>query len=76
MMVNPGEEGWKVKESRVGEGVPAAWGDWEKRALNWEAVTATALVLSGANLLVLRHPATVRRIHALIGDLRQEAAQT
>jgi acetyl-CoA decarbonylase/synthase, CODH/ACS complex subunit delta len=70
MMVNPGEEGWKVKESRVGEGVPAAWGDWEKRALNWEAVTATALVLSGANLLVLRHPATVKRVRALIDDLR------
>jgi acetyl-CoA decarbonylase/synthase complex subunit delta len=74
MMVNPGEEGWKVKESRVGEGVPAAWGDWEKRALNWEAVTAAALVLSGANLLVLRHPVTVRRIRALIADLRQDAA--
>jgi acetyl-CoA decarbonylase/synthase complex subunit delta len=72
MMINPGEEGWKVKESRVGEGVPAAWGDWEPRALNWEAVTATALVLSGANMLVLRHPTTVKRVRALIEDLRGE----
>ena len=70
MMVNPGEEAWKVKESRVGEGVPAAWGDWERRALNWEGITATALVHSGANLLVLRHPATLKRIRALVGDLR------
>src|SRR4030067_3178 len=70
MMVNPGEEAWKVKESRIGEGVPAAWGDWERRALNWEGITATALVHSGANLLVLRHPATLKRIRALVGDLR------
>jgi acetyl-CoA decarbonylase/synthase complex subunit delta len=70
MMVNPGEEAWKVKESRVGEGVPAAWGEWEPRALNWEAVTAAALVLSGANMLVLRHPATLKRVRALIEDLR------
>ncbi|HET7011588.1 MAG TPA: acetyl-CoA decarbonylase/synthase complex subunit delta [Anaerolineales bacterium] len=70
MMVNPGEEAWKVKESRVGEGVPSAWGDWERRALNWEAVTATALILSGANLMVLRHPTTLKRVRALIDDLR------
>jgi acetyl-CoA decarbonylase/synthase complex subunit delta len=69
MLVNPGEETWKVKESKVGEGVPAAWGDWERRALNWEAVTATSLVLSGANMLVLRHPNTLKRIRHLIEDL-------
>ena len=33
MLVNPGEEAWRVKEAKVGEGVPEAWGDWEKRAL-------------------------------------------
>jgi acetyl-CoA decarbonylase/synthase complex subunit delta len=70
MMVNPGEEAWKVKESKVGEGVPASWGDWERRALNWEAVTAAALVLSGANLLILRHPTTLKRVRAMIKDLR------
>jgi acetyl-CoA decarbonylase/synthase complex subunit delta len=69
MLVNPGEETWKVKESKVGEGVPDAWGDWERRALNWEAVTAASLVLSGANMLVLRHPDTLKRIRHLIEDL-------
>ena len=69
MLVNPGEETWKVKESKVGEGVPAAWGDWERRALNWEAVTAASLVLSGANMLVLRHPNTLKRVRLMIADL-------
>ena len=32
MIVTPGEEAWKAKEAKVGEGVPAAWGDWSARA--------------------------------------------
>ncbi len=69
MLINPGEEAWKVKESKVGEGVPSTWGDWERRALNWEAVTATSLVLSGADLLILRHPTTLKRVRLMIDDL-------
>jgi acetyl-CoA decarbonylase/synthase complex subunit delta len=69
MIVNPGEEAWRVKEAKVGEGVPEAWGDWGKRALEWEAVTATALVHSGADVLVLRHPETVKRVKAIIDAL-------
>jgi acetyl-CoA decarbonylase/synthase complex subunit delta len=73
LLVNPGEETWKVKESKVGEGVPATWGDWERRALAWEAVTATTLLLSGADILVLRHPETIRRIRGVIEQLRAPA---
>lgn len=73
MLVNPGEEAWKVKESKVGEGVPAVWGDWERRALAWEAVTATTLLLSGADILVLRHPETLKRIRGVIEGLRAPA---
>jgi acetyl-CoA decarbonylase/synthase complex subunit delta len=69
MMVNPGDEAWKVKESKVGEGVPAVWGDWSRRALNWEALTAASLVNSGADMLVLRHPESLRRVRAMIADL-------
>jgi len=69
MLVNPGEEAWKVKEAKVGEGVPPVWGDWSRRALNWEALTASTLVHSGADLLVLRHPDSLKRIRAMIKDL-------
>jgi acetyl-CoA decarbonylase/synthase complex subunit delta len=70
MMVTPGEEAWKVKESKVGEGVPAAWGEWEKRALEWEAVTGATLIQSGADLLVVRHPKTLERLRGLVGALQ------
>ncbi len=69
MMVTPGEECWKAKESKVGHDVPEAWGDWETRAITWETTTAIMLVESGADLLVLRHPESVRRTHEAIKDL-------
>jgi acetyl-CoA decarbonylase/synthase complex subunit delta len=72
MLVTVGEEAWKVKESKVGEGVPAAWGEWKERAANWETLTAAALVESGASILVLRHPETVKRVKAMIAELMKK----
>jgi acetyl-CoA decarbonylase/synthase complex subunit delta len=69
LMVTPGEEGWKVKEAKVGEGVPAAWGDWNRRALNWEALTANALIYAGADIIVLRHPETLHRLRGVVTAL-------
>lgn len=69
MMVTPGEEAWRAKEARAAEGVPVAWGDWATRAVNWETMTAGALIESGADIVVLRHPETVRRIKSMIGAL-------
>ncbi len=73
MIVTPGEEAWRVKEARVGEGVPQAWGDWERRSLNWEAVTASSLLYAGANILVLRHPETLKRLRGVVDGLKDPA---
>jgi len=69
MIVTVGYEAWRQKESKVGEGVPEAWGDWKERAINWETVTASTLVESAADIVVLRHPESVRRIHAMVKEL-------
>jgi len=69
MIVTPGFEAWKAKESKVGEGVPEAWGDWNARAINWETITAMALVESGADIIVLRHPESVKRVKEAIDEL-------
>jgi acetyl-CoA decarbonylase/synthase complex subunit delta len=69
MLVTPGFEAWKTKESKVGEGVPAAWGDWMQRAINWETMTAIALLESGADIVVLRHPESVKRVKAAVQEL-------
>jgi acetyl-CoA decarbonylase/synthase complex subunit delta len=69
MIVTPGFEAWKTKEAKVGEGVPEAWGEWKARAINWETLTAMALLESGADILVLRHPESLRRIREAIEEL-------
>lgn len=69
MLVTPGYEAWKTKEAKVGTDVPSEWGDWEQRAINWETVTAVTLLESGADIVVLRHPESVRRVHATIDEL-------
>jgi acetyl-CoA decarbonylase/synthase complex subunit delta len=69
MIVTPGEEAWRTKEARAGEGVPATWGDWYVRSINWEATTAAALIESGADIVVMRHPEAVARVKRMIGEL-------
>ncbi|MGD2144024.1 MAG: CO dehydrogenase/CO-methylating acetyl-CoA synthase complex subunit beta, partial [Anaerolineae bacterium] len=69
MIVAVGHEAWRQKEAKVGDDVPEAWGAWEERAVNWETVTAASLIESAADMLVLRHPESMRRIHAMIDEL-------
>ncbi len=73
MIVTVGYEAWRQKEAKVGEGVPAAWGDWKERAINWETLTAATLVESAADVIVLRHPESVRRIGTMIGEFLNKA---
>jgi acetyl-CoA decarbonylase/synthase complex subunit delta len=68
MIVTPGFETWKTKEGKVGQDVPDAWGDWCERAINWETLTTVMLLESGADIVVLRHPESVRRVQAAIND--------
>ncbi|OGO25876.1 MAG: hypothetical protein A2W33_08500 [Chloroflexi bacterium RBG_16_52_11] len=69
LIVTPGFEAWKTKEAKVGQGVPEAWGDWLQRAINWETLTAVTLLESGADIVVLRHPESVRNVKAAIDEL-------
>ena len=47
MLVTPGEECWKTKEAKVGDGVPETWGDWLERAITWETLTSVMLIRVG-----------------------------
>jgi acetyl-CoA decarbonylase/synthase complex subunit delta len=71
MLVTVGFEAWRQKEAKFGDGVPEAWGEWKERALNWETLTAATLVESAADIVVLRHPESVKRVHSMIGSLMQ-----
>jgi acetyl-CoA decarbonylase/synthase complex subunit delta len=69
MLANIGFQAWKTKEAKSSEEEYPEWGDPEKRGIMWEAITATALLMAGANILILRHPETIKLVKKLIGDL-------
>ncbi len=69
LIVTPGFEAWKTKEAKVGAGVPPAWGNWKERAVNWETLTSLSLLEAGADIVVVRHPETVKRLQQAIADL-------
>ncbi len=73
MLVTPGYEAWKTKEAKVEAGVPASWGDWAERSISWETLTAITLIEAGADIVVLRHAESVRRVKLAIVDLMADA---
>ncbi|MBI4759224.1 MAG: acetyl-CoA decarbonylase/synthase complex subunit delta [Chloroflexi bacterium] len=69
MICTVGEESWRQKESKVKDGVPSLWGDFAGRGPLWEMATAMALLQSGADILVLRHPKTIKTMRETIDKL-------
>ena len=67
-----GQEVWRVKEVKVPESVEPLWGDMEKRGICWEAATAVTLLLSGANVLVMRHPEAIDIVRKTVDELMEK----
>ena len=55
-----GQEAWRAKEAKVTEA---------KQGIIWETITATALIQSGADLLVMRHPLAIEKLNKYIENL-------
>jgi len=60
---------WKVKETMAPDGEVPEWGALADRALAWEAVTATAMITAGADLLIMRHPGALAKAKEVIAEL-------
>jgi acetyl-CoA decarbonylase/synthase complex subunit delta len=60
---------WKVKETQAGETDMPQWGSAEERGIIWEAVTATALLLAGVELLIMRHPKAINALEQVMEEL-------
>jgi len=72
MICTVGYEAWRQKESRTDEGIPLEWGDWRRRAVVWETLTATSLLQAGADVVVLRHPESVALVKEYISELMRQ----
>lgn len=66
-----GEEAWKTKEANAKEADFPRWGNVEDRGILWEVVTATSLLQSGFDLLVMRHPEAMKIVQEHVKLLMQ-----
>jgi len=57
IIANLGDECWKTKQAKENR----------TQGLLWEGMTALSLYLAGANILVLRHPETLKSVKETIG---------
>ena len=60
---------WGVKESTASEEDEPAWGSREERGIHMEISTAAANLTSGADAVIMRHPAAVATVKQFINDL-------
>lgn len=69
MMGDVGMYVWKVKETQAAEADLPQWGPLERRGIAWETITAGALMMSGAELFIMRHPEAVSSLDKFIDEL-------
>ncbi len=64
-----GKETWRAKEAKVDQSEVPAWGPARERGILWEAMTATVLLIAGADILVMRHPEAVEKVRGVMDEL-------
>jgi acetyl-CoA decarbonylase/synthase complex subunit delta len=64
-----GQEVWKVKECKQTNAEAPQLGDQKTRGILMESVTAVSLLLAGSDLLILRHPETVKLVKSYIQEM-------
>jgi acetyl-CoA decarbonylase/synthase, CODH/ACS complex subunit delta len=68
-----GFETWRAKESRAEN---QEWGSLRERGIAWEATTAGAYLMAGADILLLWHPDAARTVRTTVEELASSAPGT
>ncbi|MBU4175452.1 MAG: acetyl-CoA decarbonylase/synthase complex subunit delta [Actinobacteria bacterium] len=69
LMADVGVESWKAKEAKFPAADEPAWGDENKRGVMWEIITATTLLVAGADIVIMRHPDAIKTVREVIDNL-------
>ena len=69
IMTPVADEAWNVKESMASEEDMPEWGSQEERGIDMEIETAVAVLASGSNAVILKHPASVEVVSKFIKEL-------
>lgn len=62
-------EAWGVKEAMASETDAPEWGSQEERGIDMEVETAMAVIASGSNAVILKHPESIKTIAGLMKEL-------
>ncbi|PIP20949.1 MAG: acetyl-CoA decarbonylase/synthase complex subunit delta [Candidatus Omnitrophica bacterium CG23_combo_of_CG06-09_8_20_14_all_40_11] len=68
-----GQESWRAKEAKAAQAEFPSWGLESERGIIWEAITATALIQAGADILVMRHPKAIEKVNKYIEELMKSS---
>jgi acetyl-CoA decarbonylase/synthase complex subunit delta len=69
MISNVGNEVWKCKEARESIEEAPTFGDPERRGILMETAAAVCYLMGGADVVILRHPESVRMVRAYIDSM-------
>ncbi len=72
MINNLANEIWKCKEASLPKNEIPTMGDPGRRAILMEAVAAVCYVLAGSDILIMRHPESIKLAQEMISDLMME----
>lgn len=70
LLADVGPEAWKAKEAKAPAADEPQWGDEKKRGVMWEILTATTLLVAGADVIIMRHPDAIRTVRKVIDELK------
>jgi acetyl-CoA decarbonylase/synthase complex subunit delta len=69
MINNIGNEVWKAKEAKLTTEEAPTLGDAAKRAVLMEAVASVSYLLAGSDIMILRHPETVKLVKKFMDQM-------
>ncbi|MEE8418572.1 MAG: acetyl-CoA decarbonylase/synthase complex subunit delta [Dehalococcoidales bacterium] len=69
IICNISKEVWKTKEAKLPTAEDPKLGDTGKRGILMEAMSATTLLLAGADILIMRHPDAIKLVREMIAEL-------
>ena len=69
LIADAGIESWRAKEAKSPASEAPEWGDENKRGVLWEILTATTLLIAGADVVIMRHPDAIKTVRKVIDNL-------
>jgi acetyl-CoA decarbonylase/synthase complex subunit delta len=71
IICNISKETWKTKEAKLAEKDDPSMGDPARRGILLEAMSSTALLMAGADILIMRHPEAIKLVREMIAELSE-----